>query len=59
MSEAQTGMGGMVTHLGRTTCARLQAMWPPVSGFFSNSLFSIKTSTRIFLEFISNNTYMK
>jgi hypothetical protein len=33
MFEAQTGMGGAVSLLGRATCAYLQAVWPwsPVS----------------------------
>ena len=59
MSEAQTGLGGVVSLLDRATYSRLQAGWPLVSGFVLNSFFSIKTSARIFLEFISNDICVK
>jgi hypothetical protein len=43
-----TGMGGVVPLLGRAFWSRLQAVCPPVSVFFSNFFFSIKTSAKIF-----------
>jgi hypothetical protein len=59
MPEAQTGLGGMVSLVGRATCARLQVVGPLVSGFFSNSLFFIESSIIFFLKFISDNTCVK
>jgi hypothetical protein len=57
--EAQTGLGAMVSLVGRATCARLQVVGPLVSSFFSNSLFFIESSIIFFPEFISDNTCVK
>jgi hypothetical protein len=43
-TEAQIDPGGAVSLLGHATWSRLQAKWPSVSGFFSISSFSLKTS---------------
>jgi hypothetical protein len=55
-SEAQTGMGGAVSLLDRATCALFAGRVPPVSGFFSNSLFFMKTSVIFSPKFISIDT---
>jgi hypothetical protein len=49
MPEAQTGLGGTGSLVGHATCARLQVVGAMVPGFFSNSLFSMKTLSYFFL----------
>jgi hypothetical protein len=57
--EARTGLGGTVSLVGCTTCARLQFMGPPVTSFFLNSLFFMERSIIFFPKFISGNIYVK